>query len=103
MLIIRGVNVFPSQVESLLLGMPYVGPHYELYVRRQGYTDTLEIKIELLDTSLLDSYQELEKLTKMIREKVKSNLLIDAKITLAAPKTLERFETGKAHRVHDLR
>lgn len=103
MLIIKGVNVFPSQVESLLLGMPYIGPHYELFVRRQGYTDTLEIKVELLDATLLDSYQELEKLTKTIREKVKSNLLIDAKITLAAPKTLERFENGKAHRVHDLR
>ncbi len=102
MLIIRGVNVFPSQIESLLLGMPHIGPHYQIYVTRQGYMDKLEIKVELADSSLLERYGELEKLTKMIRDKVKSNLLLDATITLAEPKSLERF-TGKAKRVHDLR
>ena len=103
MLIIRGVNVFPSQIESLLLGMPHIGPHYEIIVTKKGYMDKLEIKVELSDASLLESYGELEKLTKMIREKVRSNLLLDATITLAEPKSLERYVTGKAKRVHDLR
>ena len=103
MLIIKGVNVFPSQIESLLLGMPYVGPHYELIVTKKCYMDQLEIKVELLDASLLEKYAELEALTHKIREKVRSNLLIDAKITLAEPKSLERYVNGKAKRVHDLR
>lgn len=103
MLIIKGVNVFPSQIESLLLGMPHIGPHYEIIVTRKGYIDQLEIKVELSDSSLLESYGELESLTAKIREKVKSNLLLDAKITLAEPKSLERYVSGKAKRVHDLR
>ena len=103
MLIIKGVNVFPSQIESLLLGMPHIGPHYELIVTKKGYMDQLEVKVELADASLLEKYGELEALTHKIREKVRSNLLIDAKITLAEPKTLERYVNGKAKRVHDLR
>ena len=103
MLIIKGVNVFPSQIESLLLGMPHIGPHYELIVTKKGYMDQLEVKVELADESLLEKYAELEALTHKIREKVRSNLLIDAKITLAEPKTLERYVNGKAKRVHDLR
>lgn len=103
MLIIKGVNVFPSQIESLLLGMPHIGPHYEIIVTKKGYIDQLEVKVELSDSSLLESYSELEALTNKIREKVKSNLLLDAKITLAEPKSLERYVNGKAKRVHDLR
>ena len=103
MLIIKGVNVFPSQIESLLLGMPHIGPHYEIVVTKKGYIDQLEVKVELADSSLLESYGELEALTAKIREKVKSNLLLDAKITLAEPKSLERYVNGKAKRVHDLR
>lgn len=103
MLIIKGVNVFPSQIESLLLGMPHIGPHYELIVTKKGYMDQLEVKVELADAALLEKYAELEALTNKIREKVRSNLLIDAKITLAEPKTLERYVNGKAKRVHDLR
>lgn len=103
MLIIKGVNVFPSQIESLLLGMPHIGPHYEIIVTKKGYMDQLEIKVELADASLLERYGELEALTAKIREKVKSNLLLDAKITLAEPKSLERYVNGKAKRVHDLR
>lgn len=103
MLIIKGVNVFPSQIESLLLGMPHIGPHYEIIVTKKGYMDQLEIKVELADAALLERYGELEALTAKIREKVKSNLLLDAKITLAEPKSLERYVSGKAKRVHDLR
>ena len=103
MVFIGGVFVFPLNFESILLGMPHIGPHYEIIVTKKGYMDKLEIKVELSDASLLESYGELEKLTKMIREKVRSNLLLDATITLAEPKSLERYVTGKAKRVHDLR
>ena len=103
MLIIKGVNVFPSQIEGAILGMDKISPHYMLYVRKQGFMDTLEVQVELADESLLESYSELEKLTKEIRAKLKSNLLIDAKVTLVGPRTIERFETGKAKRVIDLR
>lgn len=102
MLIIKGVNVFPSQVESVILGMEHIGPHYQLVVTKKGFTDALEIKVELTDGSLLESYGELEKMNKMIKERLHSVLGIDAKISLVEPKSLERF-TGKAKRVIDLR
>ncbi len=59
MLIIKGVNVFPSQIESVLVGMENVGPHYQLVVRKRNYLDTLEVKVELVDASLLESFGEL--------------------------------------------
>lgn len=102
MLKIRGVNVFPSQIESVLIGMDHIGPHYMLIVRREGYADTLEVKVELVDGQLLDRYSELEKLQHTIKEKLKSILGIETKITLTEPKTLERFQ-GKAKRIVDLR
>jgi phenylacetate-CoA ligase len=102
MLIIKGVNVFPSQIEGVILGMDAISPHYMLYVRKQGFMDTLEVQVELADARLLESYGELEKLTREIRAKIKANLLIDAKVTLVGPKTIER-STGKAKRVVDLR
>ena len=102
MLKIRGVNVFPSQIESVLISCPQVGGHYQLIVRREGYMDTLEVKVELMDTLLLERYSELENLQKVIRAKLKTVLGIDAKVSLAEPKSLERFQ-GKAKRVLDLR
>ena len=102
MLIIKGVNVFPSQVESVILGMEHIGPHYQLIVTKKGFTDALEVKVELTDGSLLESYGELEKTNKRIKERLHSVLGIDAKISLVEPKSLERF-TGKAKRVIDLR
>ena len=60
MLIIKGVNVFPTQIESVLVArMPNVGPHYQLVVRRKNFLDTLEVKVELVDGSLLESFGEL--------------------------------------------
>ncbi len=102
MLKIRGVNVFPSQIESVLVSCPQVGGHYQLIVRREGFMDTLEVKVELVDTSLLEKYSELEKLQKAIKAKLKTVLGIEAKVTLAEPKSLERYQ-GKAKRVFDLR
>ena len=99
MLKIRGVNVFPSQVESALVGIPQIGPHYQLIVRREGFADTLEVRV---DSSLLDKYAELEALQRHIFGKIKAILGISVKVSLVEPKSLERF-TGKAQRVVDLR
>ncbi|WP_113673615.1 phenylacetate--CoA ligase family protein [Vallitalea guaymasensis] len=102
MLIIRGVNVFPSQIEEVLLNTKEIGPHYEIIVNRKGYLDKIEINVELEDTSLLDSYGNLDKLQLTIRHNLKTVLGIDAKINLVEPYTLKRFE-GKAKRVIDNR
>ena len=102
MLKIRGVNVFPSQIESVLVVMAHIGPHYQLVVRRDGYMDTLEVQVELIDSSLLDNYGALERLQHKVRENLKTVLGIDAKVSLIEPKSLERFQ-GKAKRIIDLR
>lgn len=102
MLIIKGVNVFPSQIESVLVGMEYVGPHYQLIVRRKNFLDTLEVKVELSSGELLQSYGELEAVQHKIHDRLKSVLGLETKVTLAEPKSLERFQ-GKAKRVLDLR
>lgn len=106
MLIIKGVNVFPSQIESVLVGTKgisdKIGPHYQLVVRRKNYMDNLEVKVELIDASLLSSFRELEVLQRAIHDRLKSVLGLETKVTLAEPKSLERFQ-GKAKRVLDLR
>ena len=102
MLKIRGVNVFPSQVESALIGIIEIGPHYQLVVRRQGFADTLEVRVELIDGGLLERYAELEALQKRVHDRIKSILGIEIAVSLVEPKSIERF-TGKAQRVVDLR
>ena len=102
MLKIRGVNVFPSQIESVLITMENIGPHYQLIVRREGFMDTLEVQVELIDGSLLDNYGALERLQSLVRSRLKSVLGIECKVSLIEPKSLERFE-GKAKRIIDLR
>lgn len=102
MLKIRGVNVFPSQIEEVLLGIEEIGPHYEIIVTREGHTDKLEIRVELLTESMTDSYQALEAIEKKIKAKLRVVLGLDAKIKLESPNTIQRFE-GKAKRVKDLR
>jgi len=102
MLIIRGVNVFPSQIEEVLLKIPEIGPHYEIVVDRKGHLDAMEIKVELADESLLDSYAKLGELENRIRGNLRVVLGLDAMVKLVAPRSLQRFE-GKAKRVTDLR
>lgn len=102
MLKIRGVNVFPSQIEGVLMSIDKITGNYEIIVTRDNHMDRLEIKVEVSDGSLLDSYTNLENLVKEIKHKLKTVLQIDAKITLVSPDTLKRFE-GKAKRVTDLR
>ncbi len=100
MLKIRGVNVFPSQIEEVILSFDELGPHYEIIVSREGYTDKLEIRVEL--THSTDSFAVLEKLSNSVRNKLKVMLGLDAKVKLESPNTLQRFE-GKAKRIKDLR
>lgn len=102
MLIIRGVNVFPSQIESVLVGMEHIGPHYQIIVRKNGYMDEIEVLVELIDGRMLESFKDLENLEKTVRHKIRSVLQIDAKVKLVEPKSIERF-VGKAKRVIDLR
>lgn len=102
MLIIKGVNVFPTQIESVLMNVKDIGAHYQLIVRRENFKDNLEIKVELKNGELLESYGRLEELTGEIADRMKSTLGLQAKITLTAPKSLERF-SGKAKRIIDLR
>ena len=102
MLIIRGVNVFPSQIESVLIGQQGIGPHYEIVVTRENYTDHLQVKVELVDASLLERYQELEALQCKIRNDLHTVLQLGVEVTFVSPNTLKRFE-GKAKRVTDLR
>lgn len=100
MLKIRGVNVFPSQIEEVLLGITEIGPHYEIIVTRANHTDKLEIRVELAEP--VDEFQKLQALDTKIRHKLRIVLGLDAKIRLESPNTLQRFE-GKAQRVKDLR
>jgi phenylacetate-CoA ligase len=100
MLKIRGVNVFPGQIEEVVLSIPELGPHYEIIVEREGYTDKLTVRVELNKET--DSFAELQRIENATRSKLKVILGLDAKIRLESPNTLQRFE-GKAKRIKDLR
>lgn len=102
MLKIRGVNVFPSQIEEVLIKTEGIGPHYEIIVDRKNHSDLLTIRVEVEAESMMDSYGALEKLTQNIRSRLKTVLGLDAAVKLVSPNTLKRFE-GKAKRVTDLR
>jgi phenylacetate-CoA ligase len=102
MLIIRGVNLFPSQIESLLMEIEGLEPHYQLLVDRDGTMDTLEVRIEVNENVFTDEIKGLEKLERGVEKEIKDILGISAKVRLVEPKTIERFE-GKATRVIDNR
>ena len=102
MIKVRGVNVFPSQVESALIGIGGISPNYLIVLRREGYSDSMEVRVELMDGGLLDNYGELVALQKRIHDNIKNILGIEIKVTLVEPNSIERF-TGKAKRVLDLR
>ena len=102
MLKIRGVNVFPSQIEEVLINTEGIGPIYEIVVDRKNHSDILIIKVEVGAESMMDSYAALERLEDTLKDKMRLMLGLDAKIQLVSPNTLQRFE-GKAKRVTDLR
>jgi phenylacetate-CoA ligase len=102
MLIIRGVNVFPSQVEHVLMGIDGVEPHYQIVVDREGNLDTMQVQVEVSEGVFSDEIRVLENLTKHIQKEIKDLLGVSCKVKLVEPKTIQRSE-GKAQRVIDRR
>lgn len=103
MLIIRGVNVFPSQIEEVLLKVgSSVTPNYQIVVDRINNNDTFEVNVEMSEDLLTDGVKGIEKTERYITEKLRSTLGIGAKVNLVNPKSIERSE-GKAKRVIDRR
>ena len=102
MLIIRGVNVFPSQIESVLLSLGETSPHYQLIVDRKDHLDVLTVMVEVSEDMFSDEVRRLELLERKIQTELASVLKVTAKVRLVAAKTLERSE-GKAKRVIDNR
>ncbi len=104
MLIIRGVNVFPSQIEAVLVGIDGLDPHYQLIVDREGTLDTLEVQVEVNERlfSNADQIKTLQKIERNIIKDLKDFLGVTAKVKLVEPKSLQRFE-GKATRTIDKR
>ena len=104
MLIIRGVNVFPSQIEAVLVGIDGLDPHYQLIVDREGTLDTLEVQVEVNERlfSNADQIKTLQKIERNIIKDLKEFLGVTAKVKLVEPKSLQRFE-GKATRTIDNR
>ncbi|MDH7498920.1 MAG: phenylacetate--CoA ligase [candidate division NC10 bacterium] len=102
MLIIRGVNVYPSQIEQILLEIDGTLPHYQIIVDRKGALDDLEVLVEVSETIFFDEMKRQREVVERIEERLRSNLGVSAKVKLVEPKAVERFE-GKARRVVDKR
>lgn len=108
MLIIRGVNLYPSEIEKALLSLPELAPHYQLVIDRQKALDTLEIQVEVTENIIKnwghfqDGHVELTALTEQIQTLLKDSLGLTADVTLLQPRSLPRSE-GKAVRVVDKR
>ena len=102
MLIIRGVNVFPSQIEAILLETEGLTPHYQLILDRQGALDTLEVQVEVDDKLFSDEVRHLQRLEAKIQGNIKEFLGVTAKVKLVEPRSLVRSE-GKAKRIIDQR
>ncbi|AGF76682.1 phenylacetate-CoA ligase [Desulfocapsa sulfexigens DSM 10523] len=102
MLIIRGVNVFPSQIEHVLMGTEGVEPHYQIVVNREGNMDTMAVEVEVSEDIFSDEIKALENLTKRIQMDIKDMLGVTCRVKLVEPRTIQRSE-GKAQRVIDNR
>lgn len=102
MMIIRGVNVFPSQIEELLLCIEGIEPHYQIVVDRKGMLDTIAVHVEVNETIFSDEIRKLEQLEKTIASEIHHTLGIHAEIKLVEPRSIARSE-GKAKRVIDNR
>ncbi len=102
MLIIRGVNVFPQQIETILLETQGVAPHYQLILTREGSLDMLEVKVEVDEKIFSDEIKHLQRIEAKIQKNIKEFLGVTAKVTLSEPRSIERFE-GKAKRIIDQR
>jgi phenylacetate-CoA ligase len=115
MLIIRGVNVYPTQVEAVLLGIPEVVPYYQIVVRREGTLDEAELKVEVsedffreigekaLSDEVIEADHRLHALKEKVAHKIKDTIGVSMRVTLLAPGQAPRSEGGKLRRVLDLR
>ncbi|SDN28595.1 phenylacetate-CoA ligase [Desulfonauticus submarinus] len=102
MLIIRGVNVFPSQIESILLETEGLTPHYQIIVKREGALDVLEIQVEVDEKIFSDEIKHLQRLERKLIQTIKEFLGVSTRVKLVEPQSITRSE-GKAKRVIDLR
>jgi phenylacetate-CoA ligase len=102
MLIIRGVNLFPSTIESVLVGSEGVSPNYEIHVTRENYLDKIEVRVEIDGRGNIDDFQQIESLRKSVMAKLRSVCQLEIPVRFVSPGSLKRFE-GKARRVTDLR
>ena len=102
MLIIKGVNVYPSQIESIVMETEGVGPHYQLIVSQKGYLDDLEVQVELSGDKFTGKFKELEDIETLLRQRIQRDLGFSTRVKLVEPRSLERTK-GKATRVIDLR
>ena len=102
MLIIRGVNVFPSQIESVIMEIDGIEPHYQLEVAREGRLDTLTVKVEVNEKVFSDEVKNLQNMERTLEKNIKEKLSVSAQVKLVEPKSIQRSE-GKAVRVIDKR
>jgi phenylacetate-CoA ligase len=102
MLIIRGVNVFPSQIESVIMEIDGIEPHYQLEVAREGRLDTLTVKVEVNEKVFSDEVKNLQNMERQLEKNIKEMLSVSAHVKLVEPKSIQRSE-GKAVRVVDKR
>ncbi len=102
MLIIRGVNVFPSQIESVIMEIDGIEPHYQLEVDREGRLDTLTVKVEVNEKVFSDEVKNLQNMERKLEKNIKEMLSVSAQVKLVEPKSIQRSE-GKAVRVIDKR
>jgi phenylacetate-CoA ligase len=102
MLIIRGVNVFPSQIETVLMQIEGISPHYQLIVEREVGLDMLEVQVEVSEEMFSDRIRGLEEWQEVIQAEIESYLGIGVKVMLMEPRSIARSE-GKAVRVIDNR
>lgn len=102
MLIIRGVNVFPSQIETVLVQIEEAHPHYQLILTKEGPLDALEVQVEVDEFLFSDEIKKLQTVKEKIKREIESTIGLSVKVTLVEPKTIARSE-GKAKRVIDMR
>lgn len=102
MLIIRGVNVFPSQIEQVLTGIENVAPHYQVILGKKGALDSVEVRVEVAPDFAFDEVRELEMLQNKVRDAIQQALAVSVAVKLVEPKSIQRSE-GKAQRVIDNR
>lgn len=102
MLIIRGVNVFPSQIEHVLMSIEGVEPHYQIIIDKEGALDVMEVQVEVSEEIFSDEIKVLERLSKKIEQELKETLAVSCRVKLVEPRSIQRSE-GKAKRVIDKR